>query len=223
VTDRVRVRFPSTGHYRRVREGGAPDAPVLVALHGYGQPPDEMPAYAASVAPQGWAVLAPEGPSSFYRRPWGPGGSAAAGVAFGWVADADREAQDERNDALIDACLADAASRGLRPSRVVLLGYSQGVGVAAHWWTSRPDAAAALVGLAGGVTAASRPRLARLAGRRVLWVTGERDTSYPPAYTAGMLSALRAAGVLLDDAMLPETHAILDPARERVRAWLAAL
>jgi predicted esterase len=220
--DRLRVRFPSTGHYR-LRPGAGPDAPLLVAIHGYGQPADEMPAYAAQVAPPGWAVLAPEGPSSFYRRPHGPGGSAAGGVAHGWVADPDREAQDERNDAMIGACLADAARQGVRPSRVVLLGYSQGVGVAAHWWTSNPDAAVALVGLAGGVTAANRPRLARLAGRRVLWLTGERDVSYPPAYTAPMVEALRTAGVALDHEMLPEPHALLEPARERVRAWLRAL
>jgi predicted esterase len=187
-------------------------APALVAIHGYGQDPVEMFEYAIDVAGPGVVVVAPEGPSAFYRK-----ARPASGVAYGWIADPDREPSEARNDALIDAALA---TRPLDPSRTVFLGYSQGVGVAVHYLFTRRDRARALVALAGGVPKASRHRLGALRGLDVLWVTGERDAAYPPDYEAELLQAMRGAGLTPQDVSLAADHALLDPARATVRSWL---
>jgi predicted esterase len=55
----------------------------------------------------------------------------------------------------------------------------------------------------------------------VLWVSGSRDTAYPPAYTAEVLEALRDHRVQLDARELDADHALLPVARDEVRAWLA--
>src|SRR5262245_9470667 len=115
------VAYRSTGWYRsRVPSGGAAPLPCVVALHGYGQPPEEMFEYACRVAPSNALVLAPEGPLSWYRKPGAPrpeaggklsggaGGAAAGGVGYGWIADSRRDEADRRNTDFLEAVCADA-------------------------------------------------------------------------------------------------------------------
>lgn len=218
------VRFEARAFYHLdVPPGGAAPRPCVLALHGYGQPPEEISAYARAVAPAAAVVIAPQGPLSFYRDPKHAGGAQAGGVGYGWIADPRRDAADERNSRLLDAVLADAAAAtGLDLARLAVLGYSQGVGVAAHWLLSRPARAAAWVALAGGVRPALRDRLGTLRGLPTLWVTGARDRAYPPAYVAELVPALRAAGLALEHQDLPTGHGVLEPATALVRGFLAA-
>jgi phospholipase/carboxylesterase len=221
---RIAVRFEATGYLRlRVPDRPAAGAaPAVVAVHGYGQPSAEILEWVAGVAPEGTVVVAPEGPSAWYRQPGAPGGAAKGGVGHSWAADPRRDDSDRRNDALILAAVEAARERApIDPARTVLLGYSQGVGVAAHVLASSPDLARGLVGLAGGVPLASRPRLSALAGKPVLWVTGTWDRAYPVAYAEGMVEALGRAGAAVEAAALDAGHALLDAAREPVAAWLA--
>jgi predicted esterase len=221
--DRRSVLYESVGHYLvRMPAGGAGAAPFLLAVHGYRQPPAEMLDYAVSVAPEEAVVLVPVGPSAFYLEP--ERDPAKRGVGHGWIADPDREASERRNDALVLACIEDVArERPLDPARSAFLGYSQGVGVAAHVWASHPARAAGLVSLAGGVREAERRRLEALRGRRVLQVSGERDAFYPPVYEAELASRLRGMGIEVDVLVLPTGHGVLAAARDSVRAWLASL
>lgn len=224
------VRYEAGAVYRLdVPEGAGPATPAsaalpaLVALHGYGQDPEAMARYARLVAPAGTVVIAPQGPLSWYVAPDGPGGASAAGVGYGWVADPCRDESDRRNAALLHAVWADAAATlPLDPRRSVVLGFSQGVGVAVAWLLSGAPLRGGLVALAGGVRVPLRPRLAELARLPALWVTGERDRAYPPAYMQALLPVLREAGLALEHVELPAGHALAVPAAGSVRAWLAA-
>lgn len=221
------VRYTSEAAYRLdlppEAERGPGPLPALVALHGYGQEPAEMARYARLVAPRGTVVLAPQAPSSWYRAPDGPGGASAAGVGYGWVADPCRDATDRRNAALLDAVWADACSTvPLDAGRSVLLGFSQGVGVAVAWLLAGGPVRGGLVALAGGVRVPLRERLPALAGLPTLWVTGQRDRAYPPAYTQALLPVLRAAGLRLEHVEVASGHAVSVPAAGAVRGWLAA-
>lgn len=204
---------------------GASAAPsrCLVAVHGYGQSPDEMFDYARSVAPPNAVVLAPEGPLSWYRRPGGSGGAAAAGVGYGWVADARRDEADRRNTRFLEAMWTDAnAAHAIDPRRTAVLAYSQGVGVALTWLLEHPTRASAFVALAGGLRLPLRPRLPALRGLEALWVTGASDAAYPLPYATDLLGALATAGLAVEHVELPGGHGVPEPAAERVRAWLAS-
>lgn len=217
------VAYEAPGWYRhRVPAGvGSAPAPCLLAVHGYGQDPDEMFAYACRVAPESAVVLAPEGPLSWYRRPTGSGGAAAAGVSYGWVADPRRDEADRRNTSFLEAMWSDANARhALDPRRTAVLGFSQGVGVALAWLLDHPTRASHLVALAGGLRVPLRPRLAALGGLRALWVTGADDTAYPRAYAEKLLAELTAAGLVVEPVEFPGGHGVPEPAAERVRAWL---
>jgi predicted esterase len=214
------VRYESVGHYFARVPPGSGAAPLVVAVHGYRQPPEEMLRYATSVAPEDAVVLAPVGPSAFYLEPERE--PARRGVGHGWSADPRREDTERRNDAFLLACCeAVARERPVDPRRTVLLGYSQGVGVATHFWASHPATAVGLVSLAGGVREDVRPRLATLRGRKFLQVRGERDALYHATYEAALADRMRGMGIEVETLALDAGHGLLAPARERVRDWIA--
>lgn len=220
--ERLEVAFPATGNVRVRVPTSTEDGPraCLVAVHGYAQPLDEYFAYACDLAP-GAVVVMPEGPMSFYRRRRAEDGR--RGVAHAWIAELPREASDRRNDAYLAAALdAVASSTPIDPARTVLFGFSQGVGVATHFLLSEPGRARGLVGLAGGLAEAYRDRLPRLAGKDLLWVTGQEDAAYTPAYAAALLNALQASGAKLEAHDLPVGHELMAPAVDVVRSWLQA-
>ena len=201
-------------------ENPARPAPAVLAVHGYGQPPDALWAYAAPLVPSGAWLVVPEGPSTFYRRAR-PQGSSKSGIGYGWVADPARELTDARNDALLLSALEHAHELApIDPTRTWLLAYSQGVGVAVHFAVHHPECVAGIVGLAGGIPQALRPDLVALASKPVLWITGSRDPSYPPAYSEAVCDAWTQAGAELHATSLDAAHDLLAPAAGVVRAWL---
>lgn len=219
------IEIRSTGYVRLhlPAQPGSGPVPVLIALHGYAQPAQEMFDYACSVAPAGTIVVAPEGPSSFYTRTRLPDGTRKRGVSHGWIADEPRQPSERRNRELLAGALDLAAEQHpIDPARTWLLGYSQGVGVATDFFVHAPERVAGMVALAGGVPDHGRPALRALAGRPVLWVCGTEDDAYPPLYMDAIVEDLEQAGVALERLVLPTGHAVLEPAREQVTAWLAA-
>jgi predicted esterase len=219
------VAYEAEGWYRgHVPPGGdSTPARCVVAVHGYGQSPEEMFDYARRMAPPDAVVLAPEGPLSWYRRPGGSGGAAAGGVGYGWAADPRRDEADRRNTRFLEAVWADANGlRALDPRRTAVLAFSQGVGVALTWLLEHPERASAFVALAGGLRVPLRPRLQALRGLPALWVTGASDAAYPSAYAAALFGTLAAAGVAVEHLELPGGHGVPEPAAERVRTWLAS-
>jgi len=222
--ERIAVPIRATGYFRlHMPSALAPGpAPLLLAIHGYRQPPQSMLDYAVSVAPEGAIVLAPEGPSAFY----GPRVRERAigrRVDYGWIADPRRPDSEARNRSLITGAIEHAAGRhALDRERAWLLGFSQGVGVAMDFAVHHRERVAGVVGLAGGVPPHGRPALDRLAGLPLLWVTASKDPDYPPDYEAELLSRLREAGAAVEALELDAGHDVLEPARAAVRSWLAA-
>ena len=221
--DRIPLRIEATAYVRvHVPDGlAAGPAPALMALHGYAQDGEAMFAYARSVAPPGAIVIAPEGPQAFYAERWRKDVGARR-IGYGWIADPDRAAAEARNRAFLGKALDHAAGlHALDPARTIVLGYSQGVGVAADFAVHARERIGGLVGLAGGVPTANRPALGALEGLPVLWLTGTEDRYYAADYNAKVVERLAASGTDLDAAALELGHDLLEPVRTRVADWLA--
>ncbi|MDA1193975.1 MAG: hypothetical protein O2894_02215 [Planctomycetota bacterium] len=222
--ERIPVPIQATGYLRLTlpRAPAPGPAPVVMALHGHGQDPLAMLAYAESVAPPEALVVAIEGPQAFYAESW-RAEVGARKIGYGWIADPRRADAEARNRDLLHRALDEAATRlPLDPARTVILGYSQGVGVAADFCVHARERVGALIGLAGGVPTANRGALDALAGLPVLWLTGRRDRFYTAEYSAHLVLRLSAAGLALDAEILDAGHGVLEPAAERVSAWISA-
>ena len=216
----IRVAFEASAqvHLHVPPDAAARARACLVAVHGYAQPLEAFFEYACRIAPEAVVVM-PEGPLSFYRRRRSEDG--ARGVSHAWIAELPREASDRRNDEYLASTLEAVHARvELDPARTILLGFSQGVGVATHFLLQDPSRAVGLVGLAGGVAEAYRSDLPRLAGKDVLWITGKDDTAYPSAYQRELLARWATSGARLEAHDLDVGHALMEEAASRVQAWL---
>ncbi len=222
--DRIPIPIQATGYLRMHVPDDLADgpAPCVMAMHGYAQDPEAMFAFAQTVAPPGAVVVAPEGPQAFYAERWRKDVGNRA-IAYGWLADPRRPDAEARNRTLLAGALDTAhAVHPLDPARTILLGYSQGVGVAVDFAVHHKRRVAGIVGLAGGVPTHGRQALPTLRGLPVLWLTGLRDRFYTPEYCARMVEQLEAAGTELDAEALDVGHGILPPTEARVAAWIAA-
>jgi len=213
------------------REGGG-DGPVVVLLHGFGAPGDDLvPLGRVLAAPRGTRFVFPEAPLSL-------GPAYAGGRAWWWV---DLEARMRRRaagdatdtaaapDGLVEARAAVLAllaevDSALRPppGKLVLGGFSQGamlsLDVALH-------SAAPLAGLVlmSGTHIAGRewaPRFESRRGLPVFMSHGQIDEILPFAVSEQLRATLVAHGMTVDWVPFRGGHGIPGPVVDGVGAFL---
>jgi predicted esterase len=182
-------RTIATGTHGRylLEPATAPDAPLLVGFHGYGEGAEtQMARLRAIPSAARWSIASIQGLHRFYQR-------RANEVVASWMTRQDRELAIADNLAYVAAVVEEIARE--RPfARLVFAGFSQGVAMAfrAAAACSRPVAGAIAAG--GDIPPEiASPALARL--RTVLLCRGLQDNWYTAEKFADDLARLRAAGV----------------------------
>ena len=183
---------PASG--RRARQ-------LVILLHGLGADGDDLlglagmagealpdAAFVAPDAPQP-CDMAPYGRQWFSLIDWSPA-SLAAGV----------RAAAPSLDAFIDAQMAE---RGLPPSAVALIGFSQGTMMALHVAPRRPDALAAVVGFSGALVDPESLTADIRSRPPVLLVHGDADPVIPVMALTAARHALTEAGFPVDGYIRP--------------------
>lgn len=97
--------------------------PLLVGLHGYGMHAATLFPLLSRMAPEGWGVVAVEGPQSAFLPGEALGPSGARGFHWG-VSPRHEDNQAVHRDA-VAAAIAWGVERGADPGRISLLGFSQ--------------------------------------------------------------------------------------------------
>ncbi|MBV9946206.1 MAG: phospholipase [Myxococcales bacterium] len=224
------------------REGGG-DGPLVVLLHGFGAPGDDLVSlFRVMGAPSGtrWAFpAAPLDLGADPRSPWAFGGP--PGARAWWMIDMVRlQTASERGQiealtretppGLADARAAltpmlDALERDLRPSKVVLGGFSQGAMLACDvaLTTGRPLAGVVL--LSGMLLCADEwTALAhRRPGLRVFQSHGTEDPVLPFPNAEKLKDVLQAGGADVEWLPFRGGHEIPDVVVRGVGRWLCAL
>ena len=116
--------------------------PLLILLHGFGASMYDLADLAPSISATGYVYAFPNGPA-----PIDVGGGQ---VGYGWTTPggfAD-PAEAQRGEAQLDECITEIfATLGERPGNVVLLGFSQGGGIAYRYGLPRPQIFSGVVAL----------------------------------------------------------------------------
>lgn len=189
---------------------GAPDAPVLLLLHGTGGGPDDLLGLARELSPSS-AILAPAGPVSEY----------GAARWFRRLAEGvfDHEDVVVRANQLADFLLEARETYGLGDRRMVAVGFSNGANIGAAVTLLRPDALREAVLFAAMSPVPSPPEL-DLSASRVFLSNGERDAMAPLASTEELVGSLRSRGADVVTHRHPGGHQVTLDGVRAAATWL---
>lgn len=219
-----------TGPHARaalVRQGASAPVAGLVLAHGRGADAHDILALGRSIAPDDWALIAPQAAGNSW---WPVSFLAPMTQLEPWLGSA--------LDAM-DRAVAALRAEGLAPAQIALAGFSQGACLALEYaarhggpWRAVVALSGALVGAADG---AGQPDAAlyghspksldydtRLSGVPVLMACHDRDPHIPRARIMASVDTLRALGSKVELRTHPGTgHGAgpgdLDAAREMLR------
>ena len=124
---------------------------LLLGLHGYGMHAATLFPLLARMAPDGWGVVAVEGPQSAFLPGEALGPAGARG--FHWGVSPRHEDNQAVHRAAVAAAIAWGVERGADPSRISLVGFSQPCSFDYRLALAPPHGLPfrALVGLCGGL------------------------------------------------------------------------
>ncbi|MGI8654446.1 MAG: alpha/beta hydrolase [Pyrinomonadaceae bacterium] len=200
-------------------DAGTP-APLLIALHGYGDNKAWMMREARKLAPVGFAVAALQGFHQHMKKAKRDG--APFGYGFGWLTNF----RAEESVALHHRALLDLIEPLVREGiaireQIYLLGFSQSVALNYRFVFAYPNIVRGVVGICGGLPGDWETSEVYMASETsVLHLCGARDEFYPPARVEDYLRRLstRAADVELKS--YDAAHEIAPAMRDDVRVWL---
>jgi phospholipase/carboxylesterase len=185
------------------REGGG-DGPAVVLMHGFGAPGDDLVALARIIdAPHGTRFVVPEAPNAIPgfgegRAWWMLDMARIERLAQGETADLSREVPDGLAEARARViAMLDAVDETLKPSKLVIGGFSQGAMLACDVALRTERPLAALVMLSGTFVAADEwtPLMKRRSGLSVYQSHGSADRLLPFALSEQLREALVGAGL----------------------------
>jgi phospholipase/carboxylesterase len=161
---------------------------VVVLLHGYGADGADLLGLADPLGPHmpDTLFVAPDAPERCKNNPFG-----YQWFPIPWLDGSSQEAAEASQDVssdLLDRFLDDLlAEEGLRPSQMILFGFSQGTMMSLHVAPRRPDPVAGVVGFSGRLLVPERLEAEAVAKPPILLVHGDADDVVP-------IASLREAG-----------------------------
>lgn len=194
-----------------------PGAPLVLALHGKGMNERVFERWlrpGIDRAALSWWI--PRGLLPYETE-------ASRRIGYAWyVFDGDqaalRASMDEAKCHLV--ALAETARRALRPSRIALLGFSQGAYLASYVGLSRPDLFSAVVCCCGRPKSEFVEDLRKAGSLKFLVQTGSRDAAVPPALVEKGVRPLLLAGLAVTESIHDADHRLTPAMAEEAADFL---
>ena len=194
---------------RRAPASGGPAKQLVVLLHGVGADGDDL----IGLAPH-WARALPD---AEFLAPNAPFPCDMAPFGYQWFSLQNRSVEAllagvRETAPILDAFLTEAmVSRGLAPSHVALVGFSQGTMMALHVAPRRAQALAAVLGYSGAMIGGDLLPRQIVTKPPVHLIHGEADDVVPFQSMAAAAAALSGAGVDVTVAARPRLGHGIDP------------
>lgn len=199
---------------------GATNAPLLIAVHGYGAHKRYMMREARAVAPDNFVIASVQGPHQHFRQT--PDGYR---IGFGWLTEHKPEEYIRlHHDFLLRIIDSLAADDLIDRSQIYLYGFSQSCALNFRFAFTYPEVARAIVAVCGGIPGDldTNPIYKPFAAK-TLYLYGDDDEFYTQEKFAGFEQKLRETLPNFDSKQYKAKHEITEEMRKDIREFLRVL
>lgn len=206
--------------YDLVVPDGARNAPLLIAVHGYGAHKRYMMREARSVAHENFVIASVQGPHQHYRQT--PDGYR---TGFGWLSEHKPEEYIRlHHDFLLRIIEELSAKNVIDPSRIYLYGFSQACALNFRFAFTHPEVLRGIIGVCGGIPGdLDTNPIYKPFEAETFYLYGDDDEFYTQEKLAGFETKLRERLPNFRSKQYVAKHEITDEMRADLRTFLRGL
>ncbi len=200
-----------------VPENVEPNAPLLIAVHGYGAHKRYMMREARAVAPEGWVIASVQAPHQHFSKL-----DAGYRIGFGWLTDHKPEESVALHHRFLLDVIEKLSGDGLIDrGQIYLYGFSQACALNFRFAFTYPEIAAGIVGICGGIPGdLDTNPIYKPFNARTFYLYGDDDEFYTQEKFATFDEKLNSLLPNYHSKQYTAKHEITDQMREDVRAFL---
>ena len=198
---------------------GAKNAPLLIAVHGYGAHKRYMMREAKMVAPEGFVVASVQGPHQHFRPT-----ENGYRIGFGWLTEHKPEEYVRlHHDFLLNVIEKLSGEGTINRSRIYLYGFSQSCALNFRFAFTHPEIARAIVAVCGGIPGdlETNPIYKPFAAE-TFYLYGDDDEFYTQEKFVGYETKLREKLASFRSKQYAAKHEITEEMRVDIRSFLAS-
>lgn len=200
-----------------IPENAQPQAPFLIAVHGYGAHKRYMMREARAVAPEGWVIASVQGPHQHFRKT-----DDGLRIGFGWLTEHNAaESVGLHHKFLLDVIEKLSTDGLIDRSQIYLFGFSQACALNFRFAFTHPDVAAGIIGVCGGIPGDLETNPAyRPFNAKTFYLYGDDDEFYSQDKFQAFDAALRERLTSYRSKHYVAKHEITDEMRQDIRDFL---
>jgi phospholipase/carboxylesterase len=196
------------------------NAPLLLALHGYGANKRLMMREAQQIVPENFAIASLQGVHQHLRDPKVPGGPLRFG--FGWLTNfKSEESVAIHHRALQDLVATLVANEQVNSEQIFLLGFSQSCALNYRFAFTYPGCLRGVIGICGGIPGDwETSAIYQSANFSIFHLAGNQDDVYPPERCQNFAAQLGTRAREVQFKTYDAGHEIVPQMRDDIREWL---
>lgn len=193
------------------------NAPLLIAVHGYGAHKRYMMREARLVVPDGWAVASIQAPHQHFRKT-----DEGFRVGYGWLTDNKPEEYVRlHHDFILRIIDKLGTDESIDPTRVFLYGFSQACALNFRFAFTHPDAIAGFISVCGGIPGdLDTNENYKPFEARTLYLHGDDDEFYTQEQFAAFNAKLKKLLPNFTSTQYNAKHEITEEMRVDIRGFL---
>jgi predicted esterase len=202
-----------------VPETAAPNAPLLLAVHGYGAHKRYMMREAQAVAPEGFVVASIQAPHQHFRQI-----EKGFRVGFGWQTDyKSEESVALHHDFVLRIIENLAEKQSIDAAQVYLYGFSQACALNFRFAFTYPEKVRGVIGVCGGIPGDldTNPQYQPTTAD-TFYLYNTDDEFYPLEKYETFAAKLAAYLPNFESKLYNSKHEIIEPMRDDIKSWLKA-
>lgn len=203
-----------------IPKNSAGNAPLMIAVHGYGAHKRHMMREARTVAPADFVIASVQGPHQHFRRT-----DTALRTGFGWLTDhRPEESIALHHKFLLDVIDKLAAEGVIDRSKIYLYGFSQSCALNFRFALTYPEIPSGVIGISGGIPGdLDRNPIYQPFNADTFYLYGDEDEFYPLNKFESFEGKLRDMLPNFKSKKYSAEHAITEEMREDIRDFLAKM